>query len=165
MPPPQRPAGVAGPSVAGAGPVSAAPDSSTARSEADSLYSSAYTDYLSANYPLAVSGFEEYLRLFPESELADNAQYWIGESHYSRQQYQLARTSFLEVGRRYANAETVPDAKFKAARCLVELGEGGRAVDELVRLVREHPSSDTVPIACLQIERLGAEKPLGCPGN
>lgn len=164
MPRPQRPAGVPGPSVAG--PVaSTAPDSGMARSEADSLYSSAYTDYLSANYPLAVSGFEEYLRLFPESDLADNARYWIGESHFSRQQYQLARTAFLEVARRYPRAETVPDAKFKAARCLVELGDGGRAVDELVQLVRQHPRSDTVPIACMQIERLGAEKPLGCPGN
>jgi tol-pal system protein YbgF len=164
MPLPQRPAGVPGPSVAR--PVaSTAPESGTARSEADALYSSAYTDYLSADYPLAVSGFEEYLRLFPDSDLADNAQYWIGESHYSRQQYQLARTAFREVGRRYPRVETVPDAKFKAARCLVELGDGGRAVDELVRLVREHPGSDTVPIACMQIERLGAEKPLGCSGN
>lgn len=164
MPPPQRPAGVPGPSVAG--PVaSVTPRSSTARSEADALYSSAYTDYLSANYPLAVSGFEEYLRLFPNSELADNARYWIGECHYSRQQYQLARTAFLEVARRYPRAETVPDARFKAARCLVELGDGSGAVDELVQLVRDHPRSDTVPIACMQIERLGAEKPLGCAGR
>ncbi len=164
MPPPQRPAGVPGPSVA-APLASTTPASSTARSEADSLYSSAYTDYLSANYSLAVSGFEEYLRLFPNSELADNARYWIGESHFSRQQYQLARTAFLEVARRYPRAETVSDAKFKAARCLVELGDGARAVDELVQLVRQHPGSDTVPIACMQIERLGAEKPLGCEGH
>ena len=99
------------------------------------------------------------------AELADNAQYWIGESHYSLQQYQLARTAFMNIVRRYPGAETVPDALFKAARCLVELCDGSGAIDELVRLVREHPRSDTVPIACMQIERLGGEKPLGCPGN
>ena len=164
MPPPQRPTGVPGPRVAGPVP-RIPPDSGIARSEADSLYSSAYTDYLSANYPLAVSGFEEYLRLFPESGLAANARYWIGESYFSRQQYQLARTAFLEVARRYPRAETVPDAKFKAARCLIELGDGSRAIDELVQLVRQHPRSGTVPIACMQIERLGAEKPLGCRRN
>jgi tol-pal system protein YbgF len=120
---------------------------------------------LEANYALAVDSFEEYLRLFPDSSLADNAQYWIGESHYARQQYQLARTAFLDLARRWPQAETVADAKFKAARCLVELGDGARAVDELVRLVREHPRSETVPIACMQIERLGAELPLGCPGG
>lgn len=164
MPPPQRPAGVPGPSVAGA--TAAQPTRPTAaQSEADSLYSAAYTDYLEANYALAVDSFEEYLRLFPDTSLADNAQYWIGESHYARQQYQLARTAFLELARRWPQAETVADAKFKAARCLVELGDGARAVDELVRLVREHPRSETVPIACMQIERLGAELPLGCPGG
>ncbi len=164
MPPPQRPSGVPGPSVArpaaGGRTQPEAP-----RSEADSLYSAAYTDYLAANYVLAISGFEEYLRLFPDSELADNAQYWIGESHYSRQQFQLARSAFLEIPRRYPDAETVPDAIFKAARTLVELGDDAGAVEELVGLVREHPLSDTVPIACLQIERLGADKPAGCPGS
>jgi tol-pal system protein YbgF len=161
MPPPQRPAGVPGPSVAA--PAGRAPPAAAATSEAESLYSAAYTDYLAANYPLAISGFEEYLRLFPSSDLADNAQYWIGESLFSQQQYSLARTAFREVARRYPEAETVPDARFKAARCLVETGERQRAVDELVSLVRDHPLSDTVPIACLQIERLGAQKPLGCP--
>lgn len=164
MPPPQRPTGVPGPSVARSSAVPR-PPTEAARSEADSLYSGAYTDYLSANYLLAIDGFQDYLRLFPDAERADNAQYWIGESHYSLQQYQLARTAFMDIVRRYPRAETVPDASFKAARCLVELGDASGAIDELVRLVREHPRSDTVPIACMQIERLGGEKPLGCPGN
>ena len=164
MPPPQRPAGVPGPAVARPSAV-ARSQPEAARSEADSLYSAAYTDYLAADYALAISGFEEYLRLFPDSDLADNAQYWIGESHYSRQQYQLARTAFLDIPRRFPSSETVPDALVKAARALVELGDGPGAIEELTRLVFDHPLSDTVPIACLQIERLGAEKPLGCPGN
>ncbi|MCH7825190.1 MAG: tetratricopeptide repeat protein [Acidobacteria bacterium] len=164
MPPPQRPVGVPGPSVAR--PATSTPLRTEAgRSEADSLYSAAYTDYLSANYGLAIEGFQEYLSLFPDAKLADNAQYWIGESHYSLQQYQLARTAFMEIVRRYPRAETVPDASFKAARCLVELGDATRAINELVRLVGEHPGSDTVPIACMQIERLGGEKPIGCAGN
>ncbi len=161
MPPPQPPSGVTGPSVAR--PAAGAREQPEApRSEADALYSAAYTDYLAANYPLAISGFEEYLRLFPESERADNAQYWIGESHFWRQQFQVARTSFLEIPRRFPNAETVPDALFKAARCLVEMGDGAQAIDELIDLVRERSTSDTVPIACLQIERLGGIPPAEC---
>jgi len=165
MPPPQRPAGVPAPSVATPAEAGAAAPPAVARSEAESLYSTAYTDYLAANYALAVSGFEEYLRLFPDADLADNAQYWVGESHFSRQQYQVARTAFQELVRRWPDAETVPDAKFKAARCLVEIGDGARAIEELVRLVREHPDAETLPIACLQIEQLGGQKPLGCPGE
>ncbi len=163
MPPPQPPAGAPGPSVARSASTPSRPEPE--RSEADTLYSSAYTDYLAANYPLAISGFEQYLRLFANSDQADNAQYWIGESYYAQQQFQLARTAFQQVGRRHPDADTVPDALFKAAHCLVEMGEATRAVAELVQLVRQHPLSDTVPIACLQIERLGAEKPRGCPRN
>ena len=163
MPPPQRPAGTPGPSVARS--ASTPPRPEPERSEADALYSSAYTDYLAANYPLAVSGFAQYLRLFPDSDQADNAQYWIGESYYSQQQFQLARTAFQQVARRHRDGGTVPDALFKAARCLVEMGDATRAIAELEQLVRRHPLSDTVPIACLQIERLGAEKPRGCPEN
>ena len=164
MPPPQQPTGVPGPSVARPA-ASSQPVPMSTRSEADSLYSAAYTDYLSANYTLAIGSFQEYLRLFSDDQLADSAQYWIGESHYSLKQYQLARTAFMEVERRYPLSEMVPDAAFKAARCLIELGEGARAIGELIRLVTDHPRSNTTPIACMQIERLGGEKPIGCPGN
>ena len=164
MPPPQQPAGVPGPSVARPA-ASAQPPPVPTKSEADSLHSAAYTDYLSANYTLAIDSFQQYLRLFPDGSLADSAQYWIGESHYSLQQYQLARTAFMEVERRYPGSQMAPDATFKAARCLIELGEGAQAISELIRLVTDHPSSNAVPIACMQIERLGGEKPAGCPGN
>jgi len=42
------------------------------------LYQSAYNDYLSGNYDLAILGFRRYLEAFPETDLADNAAYWIG---------------------------------------------------------------------------------------
>ena len=164
MPPPQQPAGVPGLSVARPA-ASAQPPPVPTRSEADSLHSAAYTDYLSANYTLAIDSFQQYLRLFPDDPLAGSAQYWIGESHYSLEQYQLARTAFMEVERRHPRSQMVPDAAFKAARCLIELGEGAQAISELIRLVNNHPSSNAVPIACMQIERLGGEKPIGCPGN
>ena len=164
MPPPQQPKGVPGPSVARPA-ASTQPPPTSKRSEADSLYSAAYTDYLSANYTLSIDSFQEYLRLFPNAKLADSAQYWIGESHYSLQQYQLARTAFMEIAQRYPRSEMIPDSAFKAARCLIGLGDGTRAIDELIRLVQAHPRSNTAPIACMQIERLGGEKPIGCPGN
>lgn len=167
MPPPQPPAGVPGPSVARPAASRTTPPAEPARgrSEAESLYSSAYTEYLAANYTLAISSFDEYLRLFPDDELADNAQYWIGESHYLEQRYPQARRSFLQLVRRYPDAETVPDARFKAARCLVEIGDRSGAIEEFVRLVQEHPRSETTPIACLQIEQLGGAPPMACQGS
>lgn len=157
MPMPQRPAGVPAPAVA-------RPAQTTEQqSESSALYSAAYTDYLGADYSMAVSGFEEYLRLYPNSEQADNAQYWIGECYYSQDDYQASRSAFLEIPRRFPNAETLPDALFKAAQCLVELGATDEGVDEFLQLINSHPLSGATRIACLQLERLGVATPPQCP--
>ncbi len=157
MPMPQRPTGVPAPAVA------SQTQTREQQSESSALYSAAYTDYLGADYSLAISGFQEYLRLYPNSEQADNAQYWIGESYYSQDDYQGARSAFLEIPRRFPNAETLPDALFKAAQCLVELGATDEGVDEFMRLINSHPLSGATRIACLQLERLGVAKPPQCP--
>jgi tol-pal system protein YbgF len=157
MPMPQRPAGVPAPTVANQ------PQTPEQQSESSTLYSAAYTDYLAADYSLAISGFQEFLRLYPNSEQADNAQYWIGESYYSQDDYRAARAAFQEIPRRYPNAETLPDALFKSAQCLVELGAIDEGVDEFMRLIGSHPLSGATRIACLQLERLGVAKPPQCP--
>lgn len=157
MPMPQRPAGVPAPAVA------SQTQTSEQQSESSALYSAAYTDYLGANYSLAISGFQEYLRLYPSSDQADNAQYWIGESYYSQDDYQAARSAFLEIPRRFPSAETLPDALFKAAQCLVEVGATDEGVDEFLQLITSHPLSGATRIACLQLERLGVATPPQCP--
>jgi tol-pal system protein YbgF len=157
MPLPQRPAGVPAPAVANQ------PQATEQQSESSTLYSAAYTDYLAADYSLAISGFQEFLRLYPDSEQADNAQYWIGESYYSQEDYRAARSAFREIPRRYPNAETLPDALFKSAQCLVELGAIDEGVEEFMRLIGSHPLSGATRIACLQLERLGVVKPPQCP--
>ncbi|MDH3404566.1 MAG: hypothetical protein OEP45_13170, partial [Acidobacteriota bacterium] len=60
----------------------AAADPSSAASVPDdpgALYEAARADYVRGNYELAILGFNQYLEHFPDSELADNARYWIGE--------------------------------------------------------------------------------------
>jgi tol-pal system protein YbgF len=157
MPMPQRPAGVQAPAV---GSQTQSPEQ---QSESSALYSAAYTDYLGADYSMAISGFQEFLRLYPNSEQADNAQYWIGESYYSQDDYRAARSAFLEIPRRFPNAETLPDALFKAAQCLVEVGDSDGGVEEFMRLINSHPLSGATRIACLQLERLGVATPPQCP--
>ncbi|MFQ5744932.1 MAG: tetratricopeptide repeat protein [Acidobacteriota bacterium] len=159
MPMPQRPAGLAGPTVA------RQTQQPAPQSDAATLYSTAYTDYLSANYELAISDFQEFLRRYPRSEQADNAQYWVGESLYSQDLYQRARAAFLEIPRRYPDADTIPDALFKAAQCLIDLGESDQGVEEFKDLIRAHPLSGPTRIACLQLERLKVEKPPACPSH
>jgi TolA-binding protein len=59
----------------------------TTAADPETLYQTSYSDYLRGNYDLAMLGFKQYLEAFPETDLADNAIYWIGECFYRQQKY------------------------------------------------------------------------------
>jgi TolA-binding protein len=65
------------------------------------LYESAYQNLIKGHYALAREGFMQYLRLLPEGEMADNAQYWIGESYLAQQQFEQALQAFQTVIDKY----------------------------------------------------------------
>src|SRR5688572_19994234 len=75
---PAVPVGDADPAPRAAAPAAPAPRE---------LYSQAYADYARGNFDLAIQQYEQYLAAYPETELSDNAQYWIGECLYSQQKY------------------------------------------------------------------------------
>ena len=60
-------------------------------------YSMAYNDYLKGNYDLAIESFKLYRSQFPDSPLADNALYWIGECRYSQLKFEEAVDAFDEL--------------------------------------------------------------------
>src|SRR5258708_4566094 len=51
------------------------------------IYDAAYNDFLKGNYDLSMRGFQEYLANFPNTDLSDNATYWIGECYYRQKRY------------------------------------------------------------------------------
>lgn len=162
MPEPSRPAGMPGPAaVAGEDE----PTQPVARSEADVLYSTAYTDYLAGNYGLAISGFRDFLDQYPSSTRASQARFMVGESLYSQERFAEAREVFLAVPRNHPDAALVPEARYRAALVLVELSQPDRAADELVRLIEDGPADPTLRLACGELERLGFEKPAACPAG
>ena len=123
----------------------------------EALYQSAYDDYLRGNYDLAVASFEEYLETFPNTELADNATYWIGESYYREGKYRQAIDQFERVLRRYPRSEKVPGALLKKGYAYLELGERSQGIVQLQVVIREHPSSDEANIARDRLRALGVD--------
>ncbi len=92
--------------------------------------------------------FEEAIALFrkliaddPTNELADNAQYWIGESYYSMKQYQQAIIEFEKV-RNFTNTDKDDDAQYKIGLCFKQMGDQKRAKDELEKLINLYPTSE-----------------------
>lgn len=123
------------------------------------LYNTAHADYLRGNYDLAINGFKEFLRLFPDSELADNAQYWIGECFYSEGKFLQAVREFDKVITNYSQGEKLPSAHLKKAFSYFELNQIGQAVIQLQQLIKEFPTSNEARIARERLESLGLSPP------
>ena len=126
---------------------------------AEESYQAAYLDFSKGLYPLAVSGFRDFLRRFPDSPLADSSQYWIGEAYFSmaratasqpekaRENLEQAVQEFRKVVVAYPRGSKVPTALYKEALALVELKQTALAQARLQYLVEHFPQSEEAPLA------------------
>jgi tol-pal system protein YbgF len=122
--------------------------------EPSKLYDTAYQDLVRGQYSLAREGFLEFLRRYPQSTLADNAQYWIGESYYSQQQYARAAAEFAEVMDTYANSDKVPGAMLKRAFALISMSKRADARSLLEQLIKKYPNSQEAELARARLKDL-----------
>ncbi|HYO12842.1 MAG TPA: tol-pal system protein YbgF [Thermoanaerobaculia bacterium] len=121
------------------------------------LYDSAYNDYLKGSYDLALRGFQEYLDNFPNTDLADNAVYWIGESYYRQRRFRQAIEQFDSVLSRYPRSEKIPGALLKKGYAHLELGERSQGVVQLQHVIRQYPTSDEANLARQRLREVGVD--------
>ena len=155
IPPPARSGGATVPAPS----VAAAPRTAGSGATAEESYQAAYLDFSKGLYPLSVSGFRDFLRRFPDSALADSAQYWIGEAYFSmaratagqpdkaRENLEQAVQEFRKVMVAYPRGSKVPTALYKEALALVELKQTALAQARLQYLVEHFPQSEEAPLA------------------
>ena len=85
--------------------MSAPLDSFLAKNSLVNLYKQGYKYSSNKNYKKAIETFKKFLELYPNSSLASNAQYWIGESYYGLEDYENSLTAFNTVIEKYNNSE------------------------------------------------------------
>jgi tol-pal system protein YbgF len=139
-----------------AGPAKAGPPSP------EELYNTAYGDFLKGSYDLSRQGFEEYLKNYPDTELSDNAQYWIGESYYVQRKFPEAVKAFDRVLQDYPKGDKVAAASLKKAYSLLESKNTEAGIRELRLLIVKYPGSDSAQLAKDRLNSLGVpvtEKP------
>ncbi|HSA96857.1 MAG TPA: tol-pal system protein YbgF [Acidobacteriota bacterium] len=117
-------------------------------------YSVAYNDYLKGNYDLAVESFRLYRQQFPDSPLADNALYWIGECRYSQRKFEEAIDAFDELIMLYPQGDKAAAAYLKKGLSFVELGRKAEALAALKILVTRYPLEEEARIAQDKIREL-----------
>jgi tol-pal system protein YbgF len=119
------------------------------------LYQSAWNDYTSGQFTLAISGFEHFLREFPASELADDAQLHIGRSHMSQKRFQDAATAFSAVISNYPSGDKLPEAHLELGQAQFQLGQSDLARKSWETVVNNYKDSSSAIIARQRLDGLG----------
>lgn len=140
-PPPTGPGGAAAPS----GP----PPS------ADVLYSNGLRDFQGGKYDLSRQEFSDYLKYYADTDLASNAQFWLGEIAYAQKDYKTAVTEYDKVITNYPKSFKQATARLKKGMALVELGQKASAIRELREVVRRFPGTDEDRRARAKLKELG----------
>lgn len=117
------------------------------------LYDSALADYYASQYDLAVQGFESYIRSFPRSELADDAQVYIGNSYLQLGKYDKAAEEYDVAIRTYPGGNLIPDAWYKKGTALVELKQTAQAVEAFEFVAKTFPESSAALLAKQQLAK------------
>jgi tol-pal system protein YbgF len=108
-------------------------------------------------YDMAASSFNQFLVAFPESELADNAQYWLAESYYAADKFEQALNDFETVIEAYPESRKVPDALLKMGYCNYSLKRWDAARMSLTRVQSEYPETTAARLAEQYLKRMAAE--------
>lgn len=121
------------------------------------LYDDSFILVRKGEYESARAGFQDFLQYCKNSDLADNAQYWIAESYYSRQKYTEAATEFTKLTTQYANSEKRPTALYKLGRCAEETGNPAQAQQYYSAVVNGYPSTSEAQLAKDKLAELAGE--------
>ncbi len=90
------------------------------------------------DYTRAETAFREFLKRSPKDPLAGNAQYWLGETHYVRGDYQKAAVEFLNGYQNYPKSNKAPDNLLKLGMAMANIGQTQGACTALGRLTKEY---------------------------
>ena len=93
-------------------------------------------------------------RIFPDTQLAQNAQYWIGECYYTREQYTQALGAYETLLSRYPKGRQVPAALLRIGFTHLALNDTTNGRAYLDRVIKEYSKSEEATLARLRIDTL-----------
>jgi tol-pal system protein YbgF len=134
-------------------PPSVAP--AATQGDPNQLYDQANQDLTQGRYALALQGFRDFVRRYPSGELADNAQYGVGESFFAQSRFDSAAVEYARVESGWPSGDRVPAALYKLGLSREKLGQDDAAKKTFEDLVKRFPNSGEAQLAR---ERLGGKR-------
>jgi len=156
-PPPSTPnpsaAAVAGASAAAPAAAASAP-SQPASGDQQAAYDAAFKSLRAGDYVTASRGFRDFLVKYPDSPLAPNAYYWLGESYYVTMNYPVAIEAFQRLVKQYPQSDKVSDGLLKVGYCQIELKQQDAAIATLKQVTAKYPGTKAAGLAQERLRRL-----------
>ena len=122
---------------------------------ADTLYSNGLRDITSGKYDLARQEFQDYLKYYSDTDLASNAQFYLGEIAYSQRNYEQAVSEYDRVLTNYPKSFKLAPAHLKKGMAQLELGQKNAGVRELREVVKRYPGTEEERRARAKLKELG----------
>lgn len=121
------------------------------------MYDSAFQALRDGEYAEASRRFQAYLETYPAGTLAPNAWYWLGESYYVTQNYDVALTAFESLLQAFPDSAKAPDALLKLGYCQFELGRAPQGEATLRDVIARFPGSDAARLAQSRLRSLALD--------
>jgi tol-pal system protein YbgF len=141
-----------------AGAPAAAAASPADSGEDKSSYQAAFSLLKDGQYDRAIVAFQKFLVSYPDSSLADNAQYWLGEAYYVNKTYPEAEAAFQRVVEKYPQSRKLGDALLKIGFCRYETKQWQSAREVLGQVVTRFSDTPAARLAQQRLDKMSAEK-------
>jgi tol-pal system protein YbgF len=128
----------------------------------DVLYANALRDYNGGNNDLASQEFSDYIKFYPNTDLAGNAYFYLAELQFRAGNYKGAVTNYDQVLQNFPSGSKAASAQLKKGFALIELGQKDDGVQELRHLIQRYPKTTEAIQARDRLKKLGvsaASKP------
>ncbi len=120
-------------------------------------YDEAFAALKDGRYAESARRFQSFIDQYPDSELAGNAYYWLGESYYVTQNYRVALDTFNTLLSRFPSNQKAPDALLKTGYCQYELKQWDEAERTLTDVSERYPETTVARLAQGRLRALKLE--------
>jgi tol-pal system protein YbgF len=121
----------------------------------DVLYNNGLRDYNAAKNDLAKQEFSDYVKFYPNTDLAGNAYFYLAELAYKQGNFQEAVTNYDQVLQNFPTGNKAPSSDLKKGLSLIELGKKDDGIAQLRHVIQRYPRSNEALQAKDRLRKLG----------
>lgn len=129
-------------------------DTTENKVDKEEAYSAAYKTFKEGKYDGARVQFQRFLKLFPDTEYSDNAQFWIGECYFFKKDYEKAILEYQKVITNYPSGNKVSYALLKQGQAFLRLGDKSSAKLLLQQVIKDYPNTNQAKMARAQLTEI-----------